>query len=661
MFTIQCTTCSAKLKVKNEELIGQILACPKCGGMVLIQQPPHNSNLSPDNSSLLPDDFNLPPNTFNLLSDSQPFKKFPDLLTSETKSGIIKPLPEPSASTTTDSPTPPPLPAFTLSTSELQTRKLLLSVLAILFLILMTAIGVLFAVKGNTNRLEKNPVESSEIANDLSPPQIPEPQPIPDSVIPIDHATPPVDHTVTSIDHTATPAENASTSVENAATSVKNVAQHGVPPADNDTDKDENDTGKDDSTRLASLLAQTPEKTQPEIRSTTDLLSEIEKKMPGLVADLPVFSLDIKDRLAIPLTGLKLEKTSLFHVVRLFSDLTEIPMTFDIDEMRPRGIGVDALLPDQQIEAGTSGEILIKVLALLELEPVVEDRQILITVSPERRNTLSERTFDVADLVENTKNSAKPLTPEYLAEILQRLIDPQNNEFIRISGNSLIVQNCFRKLDETLRVLEQLRVIRNLPQQTEVVGEFLVPEAFGWDAVTAPLTLNYYQPVALSDIFSQLESTTKLYILIDHRSLHRALSSFQAMKATVRCNRGTVHEAFEKILTSVDTAPLTYRITNYNSVEITTTDNARQPNKMSVEVHRFTTETDETPEELARTIRSALEPDSWRLPENHETVGQGDIVIDHPSACLLVRQSQPVQQQIRLWIGKKLSQEIKPK
>ena len=38
-FSIQCETCSARLKVKNASAIGQRLACPKCGGMVLVEPP----------------------------------------------------------------------------------------------------------------------------------------------------------------------------------------------------------------------------------------------------------------------------------------------------------------------------------------------------------------------------------------------------------------------------------------------------------------------------------------------------------------------------------------------------------------------------------------------------------------------------------------------
>lgn len=39
LFTIQCTTCRARLKVNDESVIGDILACPKCQSMVQVVPP----------------------------------------------------------------------------------------------------------------------------------------------------------------------------------------------------------------------------------------------------------------------------------------------------------------------------------------------------------------------------------------------------------------------------------------------------------------------------------------------------------------------------------------------------------------------------------------------------------------------------------------------
>ncbi|WP_254507591.1 hypothetical protein [Anatilimnocola floriformis] len=39
-FTLTCTTCKSRLKVRDTGVVGQIMACPKCGGMVLIKPDP---------------------------------------------------------------------------------------------------------------------------------------------------------------------------------------------------------------------------------------------------------------------------------------------------------------------------------------------------------------------------------------------------------------------------------------------------------------------------------------------------------------------------------------------------------------------------------------------------------------------------------------------
>lgn len=41
LFSIVCTTCKSRLRVRDPAAIGQILACPRCGGMVMVKPPPH--------------------------------------------------------------------------------------------------------------------------------------------------------------------------------------------------------------------------------------------------------------------------------------------------------------------------------------------------------------------------------------------------------------------------------------------------------------------------------------------------------------------------------------------------------------------------------------------------------------------------------------------
>src|SRR5688572_7594097 len=39
LFSITCTTCHSRLKVRERAILGQIVACPKCHAMVLVEPP----------------------------------------------------------------------------------------------------------------------------------------------------------------------------------------------------------------------------------------------------------------------------------------------------------------------------------------------------------------------------------------------------------------------------------------------------------------------------------------------------------------------------------------------------------------------------------------------------------------------------------------------
>jgi hypothetical protein len=54
MFTITCSSCTAKLKVKNPQLVGQVLACPKCGSMIKIEAPDETALLAPETEDTNP-------------------------------------------------------------------------------------------------------------------------------------------------------------------------------------------------------------------------------------------------------------------------------------------------------------------------------------------------------------------------------------------------------------------------------------------------------------------------------------------------------------------------------------------------------------------------------------------------------------------------------
>ena len=573
MFTFSCFTCEAKLVVKDETLVGKILACPNCGCMVLVQSP-----------AIVPE----PPPP----SPKKPtvHKRFPDLLTHGTSSGVIGHVPEENRRSAL---LLEAVPETMVSGTEVKTRKILVGILVGLFVFLLAALGFLMVFQKPEH---SPPVQVPNLQVPAEP--LPVVPPIePDPVLAEDVGTPPPDE-----------------------------ASPTIPPQD------------------------PPIEPEP-IQNETDTLSAFEEKMPGFV-DISVPNIDINAKLALPILELHFNQhpPSLIGFVQVMSGMTEIPMTLDIDEMKTRSISIKTPVAAQFHET-TAEKILTETLETLGLQWTAMDRQILI--HPKAVADAADLTFDISDFAKSTND----LTPEVLADMIRQLVLPEANVTV-LPDNRLSVipdessrRSLLRQRDEVQRFLEQLRVIRHLPQKTEWAGETLAPEAFGWDHVMEPITLNYYRAVPLSRVVRQLESLTKLTILVDHRSLHRSLCSFASLWATAQCDQGTVNDAMELLLASVDSVALAYRIIDHETLEITTAESVRQPEKMAVEVHQYQLREGETPEEFARLLHSAVAPESWRAAELPETKYAGNIVVDTPSNCLLIRQSQPVQRQIRLYLS----------
>jgi hypothetical protein len=61
LFALHCTTCKARLRVTDESVIGQILSCPKCHSMVMVEPPPGWGSGVTDRLTAVPLEKTAPP------------------------------------------------------------------------------------------------------------------------------------------------------------------------------------------------------------------------------------------------------------------------------------------------------------------------------------------------------------------------------------------------------------------------------------------------------------------------------------------------------------------------------------------------------------------------------------------------------------------------
>ncbi|MEY4567668.1 MAG: hypothetical protein RLY14_2638, partial [Planctomycetota bacterium] len=201
-FTIVCTTCQSRIKVRNASLIGQIVPCPKCASMVLVENPSKiivNPAGTPANSQTVTKESLAPPvataeggatetvdgekgRRQRFKSDSiAASKRSNDVLEQQARSGASashvegKPLSTPSVEHVADStPVAPDWNRSNLSQAEWTTSRARMrrQILLVFFLSLSGCIiaGVLFTlfVKSLSNDKTKLAAADSEIQTPLS-------------------------------------------------------------------------------------------------------------------------------------------------------------------------------------------------------------------------------------------------------------------------------------------------------------------------------------------------------------------------------------------------------------------------------------------------------------------------------------------------------------
>lgn len=764
MLTVVCTTCNAKIAVKDEALIGQIVACPKCGGMVLIEAPP--SATSPDSPS------DAPP-------VSPPVPRSPDSPGPAMPSGVPVPPELPDMSSLSD-PTgvSVAIPSLPVSEQEIKVRRILLISLGVLFgLLLLTAASLLFFGGDDAETgLSQDETASTPVAPDFPGP--PKHEPESDVVSPESPRTESPDPRPVE-PPAPVPQESPAASAENPSEKEPTPRSPKSPKIETENTRPENIETEKPTPRSGAAVRETGRREAVGETDDDALRARLVELLQPQRETVRIE--DVGPRLNAPLRALKFEQVPLRDVARTLARLTDVPMSFELESMRGAGIAVEQPV-SATLEETTVWEALESILQPLDMAARVEEGQVSLVA----KNPVRERRFPVDDLFGSgaagkeqssgpAKDSTAPFTPEELRRIIVSLVVPDAIEpnavtsdkpesgpesaasgksetnpspqsekehaprsvpgFSRIvaeiaEGNApaespreeetkatlevdatageIRLTSDAATADRLLQLLEMLRIARKLPPRTysgtisitEKSGSkdkkpeagapiIASPETSGWDTLRQPFTLNYFRPVPLEKAVSVLEKGTRLpyetddsgkpakqpeplYVVFDHRALHRAGILAKELTATVRCDNGTLDEALDGLLTSLETVPLAFRIISKNLVEVSTADDLRSRRKMSVESHfppkylQCTTNADldaakphanrpdgesgarpETLEEFLRLLKTTFD---LKSPGEPAAPDDGAVYFDQPTATLFIRQSQPIQRQIRLWI-----------
>ncbi len=349
---------------------------------------------------------------------------------------------------------------------------------------------------------------------------------------------------------------------------------------------------------------------------------------------------DVEARLGARVVQIGFPDVPLGDAVRLVSQLSMLPITFDLEAMAELGVSVgDPVRID--LSGATLAEVLKAVLAEHGLVYVVDRGQVLVTSPGRKRGSTKPRDYTVSDLTgRGVEATAK------LADLVRDVVAPESWEPSGGQGTVEAAPGVLKVVQtdavhfQVLTLCERLRSARGLPLRSRYdPAMFSLATRFGRARakLSQPITANFPIPTPLERILSEFERASSMELFVDWIALG-AQGMSPTTESTVRADRRPLGEALDALLRALG---LGYRAVDADAVEITT--RAALLARLEREFYAVgdLLSGESGADALTAKIKAEVAGATWT-----DGGGSGVIRFDEPSKCLLVLQAQPVQREV---------------
>lgn len=364
--------------------------------------------------------------------------------------------------------------------------------------------------------------------------------------------------------------------------------------------------------------------------------------------------IDIDSRLQLPIRSIVFPKSPLASL-RLLSEFSGVPFDVNLNAIIYLRESWNKSL-DLKLEETTVFEALVKEAEMLHWRASKEDGRVLIEADVE--NDYAEQTFDFSELLnesglllvnmrDDRTGKEEALTIERLEDFIKTLAVCENREEdegrsfeVKHEGTSLIVKGTLLERRQVEILLEQLRVLNGLPTSSGFVPEDLVPENRGWHFLSKKTPFNIAKPMSLQQAVEILETQFKFLTIWDDVTLN---ASGVGRFSYVRANFDDL--SIDQILSSLlKPLKLTYLILDEQAIMITTKDKGNE--YITTEIHGFTEPdsplTLEEAVQFSEKMMKSVQADSWETTDS-------SLWLEVNSGTWFVKQPQPIQREIRRW------------
>ncbi len=691
LFSVTCTTCKSRLKVRDEGAIGHILACPKCGGMVMVKAPegwqpgtktptavattstpavtPRKPSRPADSAQATqvvelrdPEDTRSASHfdaVEDLLSDAPPQSKpagdsaVGDPASSGRQRFVGKPIAEPpvaakSMTAVAEKPALPP-PVADEEIPDWQPERprkywmLLAGSIAGGIALTVAVVLAINALRAEPEQVAVVPTPPQNLpvpatGNPSTPTTTPMPQPSDPSVSPMP-PTDPVDPMPPMNPPVADPMDPTPMPMPPA-----DPATPMPMPTESETNPFERILAPEEDPLAPPPVA--PSNNKPPVPVPEDAAATSPPEKPALPRPTPR-AVDVAARMADPLPGIETDGTPLADFLQVMSDLSTIPITLEPDALPLVQVGPSTPVT-LKLANSSVGAAITTAARQLKLEAIDVDGQLVVRLAePDPPRT---RSYPVKDLTGGDEGDAAEL-----AELIQALIDPRSwgaAGEMTPSADALSIRQSSAAHAQIIVLLEKLRAARGLKLSATVLDPALFALASrseqGKSKLQTPITLNFSQPTQLGRILKRLEEAGGVRILVDWRDVAAAGWNPDG-EATLAVDKQPLSASLTALTGPMD---LAWRIVDPGTIQIMRPETLETRCELEVYKVAELLKDDPAGETLVGLVRTQLGEDAFR-----DGGGPGEIRCDAAGQCLIASLPQPKQQQLEAlltsWRSKK--------
>jgi hypothetical protein len=554
LFKVSCVTCQASLSVRNPALVGQIIACPKCDSMVLVERPSTSIPIAPVVAAAV-----VPPAVI--------LPKFEEPLEDFTASESFA---EPSAA-------PEVSPTEMASVLEAGTSSsvnfIMWSVAS--FVVGATLMGAVLiwrssdepsnttaaidpatvveqpqqtvieeeAIKPNREQVDASPVEekplpeTADIAEQTSEPEITASAPLSRPVV-----LPPQENVLSEPQVTPTE-EQPEPKLVIGESDEPRVARKYDPLQ---LDPEQMDLTTVSAGAAADSAPLEEANNAPVAKADTDaavpVVDQSPVKLSAKRATTGHRSAETQLKRVLPAVNVK--DMSLLNFLALMSQLSGVPVSIAPEQLQMAGISAGRPV-SANIATKSIGEILAEVLGPLHLEAQTDGEQIIIV--RQHGDQIRGIGYPIDDLgIPHTE----------LAQWIEQLVTPETwksvggRGTIAVEGNKLQIDQSQKVQYEVLIFLERIRLAKDKPLRSKFPERLLSARPYNAtiaEQLAAPAIFTFSHETPLAEVFLYWQTEMGLPVFVDWPAL-ATVKLWPESRVTCRSANEPWHIALDKVL-----------------------------------------------------------------------------------------------------------------